>query len=243
MPDNLSPEEQTLISNIEALLAQLKQSATGAAAGAAAPEVTASVDAPPADPAAAPAAEDPAKKNLDQIANKSSEGATADDSAEQRLDDMPEEALANVDEVAKTHLRQLVKKGKIIITTPDRINKSYGTRITAIAKSVQMLAQVVKGVMADQEETMEAVKGVLEGMGVADTIQKSLQAQRQSGVATQVNKSQPIINPDQQTLIDLLQKGMSVAKAAEHAPAQVGVADRNGVRKSLADIMPQLAGQ
>lgn len=242
MPD-LSPEEQTLVSNIEALLAQLKQSATGAAAGAAAPEVTASVDAPPVDPAAPAAAEDPAKKTLDQVAAKSSEGATADDTAEQRLDDMPEEALSNIDEVAKTHLRALVKKGKIVITTPDRINKSYGTRISAIAKSVQMLAQVVKGVMADQEETMEAVKGVLEGLGVSDTIQKSMAAQRQNGTAAQVNKSQPIINPDQQALFDLLQKGMSVAKAAEHAPAQIGVADRSGVRKSLAGVMSQLAGQ
>ncbi len=236
MTDNLSPEEQTLISNIESLLAQLKQSATGAAAGAATPEVTASVDTPPADPAQAAAPVDEAAK-----AAKSAEGATASDSAEQRLDDMPEELLDNVDEVAKTALRALVKKGKIVITTPANIAKSYDKRIAAVAKSVQMLATVVKGVMADQEETMEAVKGVLEGLGVSDTIKKAMEAQRQSGTAMQVNKSQPILNPDQQTLLNLLAKGVQVAKAAEQ-PVQVGVADRSGVRKSLADIMPQLAG-
>jgi len=237
MTDNLSPDEQTLLSNIESLVAQLKQSATGAATGAATPEVTASVDAPPADPAATAAA--PVVDEAEKAA-KSAEGATASDSAEQRLDDMPDEALENVDEVAKTQLRALVKKGKIVITTPDRIAKSYDKRIAAVAKSVQMLATVIKGVMADQEETMEAVKGVLEGMGVADTIQKSIAAQRQNGVVAQVNKSQPILNPDQQTLLDLLQKGAQVAKAAG-APAQVGVADRGSVRKSLAEVMTQLA--
>jgi len=171
----MNEEIMTLLSNIQSELDQLK--AISGAGEASSEQDTTDM---PAEDQSEFTEEDIAKllkmvegdgkkeEDEDDIA-KSAEGATASDTAEERIEDQPEESKANVEEVAKGILMRYLAKSK----------QKKGS------------AEVVK-MKSELAEVKKALSDVLEAIGVGDEIakiQKSVSSPIPRNNMTDVQKS------------------------------------------------------
>lgn len=104
--------------------------------------------------------EDDLKKDL---TSTESEGATANDDAEERIEDPePEASQANMQEVAK--MLQMFKK----INTVKKSKK-----INPSTRVLNELVKTTKSIANKQKITDEALINVLKGLGIADEIEKA----------------------------------------------------------------------
>lgn len=88
--------------------------------------------------------------------NKSDEGTHGEDSAEDRIEDLPEETSDNIQEVAKTIVKMLAQqKGKKIQKSKDNGNN-----------------KVLKQIIDEQNQLKKSITNILEGLGIADEIKK-----------------------------------------------------------------------
>jgi len=225
----LSPEDMTILSNIETLMAQLK-------AGGAAEEPVA--PAGPEDETAIMAQDgamdeepviDPEKKNkkveltiVDKAAdtNTASDGATASDDTEARIKDVQtEESLKEQAAVGKgliDYLSNFIKKSK----TTEQVHP--------VLQSINDLALVVKNMHDNQIEQANAMKGILDATGITkqmEIAEKSLQEKQK--------KAQPVIGASAQQIVDLLaavvNKTQNTNQEQMYSPSAI-------VNKNLADI-------
>lgn len=188
---SLSPEESAVVSNIAALLQELqgmsasapvqepvaesgganpgvqKESEQGRQEGADAvmnPNAT-----KPADRGMAPwKQDDEVTKALATIAkafgSSPTDGPTANDKAEQRLNELPDEDKENIASVAKALATILAKKP---------VAKSMVGSIAPQTDAISQLTSVVKS-MADRQARQDAILGeILEGLGVAGGISEA----------------------------------------------------------------------
>lgn len=100
------------------------------------------------------------------------EGTTANSDADSRLeDDQPEESSSNVDEVAKAMFKKLMSG-----TPRKKVVKSQDTELKG---AILGLTRVVKKVAMDQKEQGQAMTSVLEGLGIASEVKKSMKQKRE----------------------------------------------------------------
>jgi len=116
-----------------------------------------------------------ALKVLSSLVRKSDEGATASDDAETRVEeDIPEETMDNVEEVAKA----ILALGRRRPARKRNVAKSAST--SKIEKALLELTKVVKSLAVDHNESTKAVEAILEGIGIADAVKKSGREVRKS---------------------------------------------------------------
>lgn len=210
---DLSPDESAIIADIESLLNQLKQgeAAEGPEGGPGLEDVNMDVitDGQPAGDEEQEELED------DKIVGKDE---TANSSADQRLDELPED-----DEEALKVLKALIGVGKSADRKPVRrvvetARRSGDSRALAmIAKSLAILAKKV-------DRVEDSMVGVLEGIGVAESLVQKSAATRRPVQARQA---------DVQALVDVLKSAM-VGKSADAEPEAPG---------SMKDVLTTLVGR
>lgn len=175
-------EEKAIIQNIASLLEQLNQIAAGeSAAGELIPskEETVQMDGEKKKETGtdvAPVKDDEDKemlksltKALKSLIAKADEGTTASDTAEDRLEDIPEIDAENISEVAKAILA-IARKSK----SNPKVAKSTNSQLAKIEKAIVDLTTVMKAVVEDQQEIGLALTNTLDGLGVLDEVRKSM---------------------------------------------------------------------
>lgn len=211
-------ELMTIVNNIEALLQQIKQSSAGEAT---------KEDAPPEEQVLPPMESeevspeivksiarilkglDPEdeKKKKDEAdkAKKSAEGSTASDDAKTLLDDQPEVNLENISDVAKAFIALASQKNK-------------STAETRMFKSMEALAERVV-------EQDRAITSILQGLGVADQVQKAADAKKQA-------EHKPMYDQgDVQKTLDYIRREVGINP--ESKSVQKGQPDQHVLQKSL----------
>lgn len=105
-------------------------------------------------------------KALRKMIAKADEGSTGSDTAEEKIDDIPEIDEDNIDEVAKAILA---------IANRKKIAKSKSTNSVAkIEKAIIDLTNVMKSVVDDQKEIGDALTNFLDAQGILDEVKKSM---------------------------------------------------------------------
>ncbi len=245
----LTPEESTLVQNIEAMIGQLKQmsGATEEPVAMAEDEII-----PPemveGEEAVVEGEEEEEVTMTDDTeddkVNKASgsDGTTASDNVEPRLeDDLPELTQENLQVV-----KQLVKKGVIKLTKPAERAQKSRQQMRSLTQSIHDLTVVVKSMMAEQKQTGDAVASIIGGMDIGQEIKKSMNSKKRGAP---VRKSQrPVLSTDMNQVLEEIQKqtGIKVEKsggaytASSSSTPSTPNGQRQEARKSLAGIMPTL---
>lgn len=206
----LSPEEMTLVSNIESLLSELMQMGAGAGME---PEVA------PETPDMVMEAEDMPmdeeekgiKKGLEETP---SESATASDGAEERMEEpMTELSTENLSDVEKAILGMIRNQG---------VNKSVKTEQSPLTQVLNKMVEIQKSSQDKINDLSTAVENILGGLGVA----KQLEV-----VQEQTNRDPKTINKSQNDeLIAALQSIVEVKKEKKPVGPR---SQQNEVRKNL----------
>lgn len=217
----LTPDEQTILGNIQTLVGELLQ-----------------MNQEPAQPAPAPAAAakgegemtDEEKKKMEEKAKKDqvttpSDGATANDNTEERIKDPePEESQKKVQEVAKAFVMAL--QGQIGTPEPAK-------PVDPVLKAVQDLAtsvnKAVSGIAKSNEENSQAIRQIFNGLGVAEQMQVAEKAEKENG-GTPINSS---VN-NEQTLAFINQVAKSL-QGGTNKNENENLSNDQIVRKNLAE--------
>lgn len=236
----LTPEEKTLIDNIKSMVEELEgiEQAEGPESGAMEEQASMKADVidqmsvqPPnmaqANPKKVKPEDEsdeetekclkksaPVKKGIDS--QGSSEGSTASDDAEERIeDDIPEGDQKDIAEVSKMLALLMSRKG---------VRKADPT-MDALTK------------LAEEQKVMkQALENLIRGLGVAEQITAAVEEER-------VEKSErtPVVSTDRDEVVRSVAKalvealGVNKTEDASH--------DINTVRKSLAGVLPALFGK
>jgi len=169
----LSSEEATLLSNIKSMISELESIGAGEAAMAEDEEVDPKVIIP----------EDEEDEEFTAPPMKSAEGPTANDDADERLEETDPESEKNISAV-KALIRRM----------DSSIKKSSGSNQTLL-QAVVGLTRVVKSLSdrIDQQET--AMVHVLNGIGIGEEIEKAIQP---------VNSKKPVQATDTRAVLKSL---------------------------------------
>lgn len=153
----MAPEEQAILSNIASLISQLMQSS---------PEVPMMEEASvmEAEAAVPEFNEEDKDKMVDKgLEQTPSEGATASDDTEERIDDpVPEPSAENVQEIAKAILSMI--KRPVVQKSASGVNPQI----------TQILSEVVKIQKSNQDQLsaiQTAFGHILKGLGIADQLE------------------------------------------------------------------------
>lgn len=249
----LTPEEKMMIQDIRSLIDELEQADGGAGDTGEVEPVTMAMDENPDD-----CADDPAKKKdvspMDDITkalkalitksgSASPDGITADDDAETRIaDDQGNINDENVNAVAKA-IMALASKGKPVAKSkksPDevrkemlrqRVNKKLEEKRqnNNVEKALVAIANVVKSVAEQQNETTTAVANILEGMGIA---QQVTGGQSVAKSITPATRQKPVRGANQEVLKGLHDKLTNMVGNPMPAGAQ-----KHSVAKDLSGVM------
>jgi len=252
----LTPEEKMMIQDIKSLINELEQADGGAKDAEEVEPVTMAIDENPKD-----CADDPAKKkdisSIDDITkalkaliaksgSASPDGTTANDDAESRIyDDQTEMMDENINAVAKAIIA-LTSKGKPVAKSEkssdeirkemlrQRVNKKLQERKQNdnVEKALVAIANVVKSVVEQQNETATAVANILEGMGIA---QQVTGGQFVAKSITPAQRQKPVKCANQEVLKGLQDKLTNMVGD----PIPVG-AQRQSVAKDLSGVMGYL---
>ena len=168
-------------------------------------------------------------KDISQIAKP--DASTADDKAETKVEDRPDQDEENIGEVAKalaTIAQSLQRKN---------VAKSQTSSGAELVGVINELTKVVKSLAASQANQGAVLEDVLEGLGVA----KSIETKQ---VALRVEKSDPrrlVVTTDTNEVLLQVTKALQTIAANQAAPNTYTVGDNSSdVRKSLADNLEDL---
>lgn len=234
----MGEEEKTVLSNIQSLIQQLLSANQGES------EIAMNMD----EKNKIQMADDNGEKKPDEkkedeekdktekaIETTPSEGPTASDKKENRIDDnLSESTEDNVDEVSKTLIKALshvfkegqVKKSQVIIDPK--------------VKALQDLTNVVKGLSENQNVISDSLTQLFQGIGLADQLKISKSVSEQNGL----KKGAPITSTDNGKMFDLIneiQKSLNTNKEKEE---DHNLSNAQRVHKNLAnaDVLKQLTG-
>lgn len=252
----LTPEEKMMIQDIKSLINELEQADSGAGDTEEVEPVTMAIDENPKD-----CADDPTKKkdisSIDDITkalkaliaksgSASPDGTTANDDAESRIyDDQTEMMDENINAVAKAIIA-LTSKGKPVAKSKkssdeirkemlrQRVNKKLQERKQNdnVEKALVAIANVVKSVVEQQNETTMAVSNILEGLGIA---QQVTGGQFVAKSITPAQRQKPVKCANQEVLKGLQDKLTNMVGDPMPAGAQ-----RQSVAKDLSGVMGYL---
>ena len=231
----LSQEEQTIVKNIQSLIKELL-SATGAKMESEGVEGQPVIENPeqistksnPEDLAGKAEeemteeeklkkAEEDKEKDDDEKAEKArvlkdqtntpSDVATANDDAEDRLID----ALSEVDETNVDEVSKAIRAIKAL-KAQRNVQKSFIK--SPVMQAVSELAQVVKAVIQNQNNTDQAVTNILNGLGITEQLQTIMKSE---------TERKPIVDNDNQKGMEYLQKLLGgVVQKSEGAKPEGG---------------------
>ena len=171
------------------------------------PSVMQKAEPSPSDPSPSPS-----KSVKKDQTNTESDGATANDDAEERmLDALSEVNVENVDEV---------KKAVSMIRDLQEVRAMKSRSITPLASAMVELTNVVKSVINDQHSTQMALKNILDGMGV--TQQMSL-VQKTEQVAT------PIMTNDNEAMAKVIKGLLSAVAKDQGTPETFNIGKNTGI--------------
>lgn len=162
------------------------------------------------------------------INKQESDGSTASDTADERVEDLPEKTEENVDEVAKSIVQLLTKNAVVQKSVKPKVVQSDNK---AVVVALNALTGVVKSLAENQNETDQALTTILEANGIVDTIK----------VEKSANQA-PIVNTDLAEVLTEVNKSLKSLNQPGPAPQPEQKNDMNSVRKALKDTMPQLLG-
>jgi len=166
------------------------------------------------------------------------EGTTASDDAEERVEEY--ETPVNQDS-----LEEITKALRLLLagrenSIKENVKKAYNNNSSnaEILNSIKGITQVVAKMQEQQNETNQAVSNILEGIGIADQIEKVYKSQERQ------KKNKPVIhNPSEQKVLKAI--GEAIVNAGgnlngNHSPNQYQEPKDFDVQKSLKGIMGQV---
>jgi len=216
----LSPEEMTLVSNIESILQQLMQmgSGGGMAEEPATPVVMEAEDMPPKidEDEDKTMEKRRLKKGLEETP---SDAATASDDAEERMEEVHTELSAeNVSEVEKAFkvLMQAMQK--------QNVKKSVNAPQSPLTQVLNKLVEVQKANQEQINDVSMAMTHILEGLGVA----------KQLDVVEEPARNPKSINKSQNDELLEVLKGLTQEKKEESSYINKA-SQSNKVRKTFSD--------
>lgn len=155
------------------------------------------------------------------IIETGSDGATANDTSEKKLDDpLTDITEETIDEVAKAIVEKLYKSKSV----KKSVNEDNGT----VNKLLTEMLKIQKGLLARQEETENAIANLIKGFGIADQVTKAYQAETNKQVKKGLNDPQDVENT-----LRFIAKALNL----DTQKKEESKSDSNSdiVRKSLAD--------
>ena len=228
----LSPEEKTLVGNIRSLIAELNQIETGNEEALKEeeehmpdPDKKEEKDTSIVDKTEIEKPKDETEEEKKEDVNKS-EGATADDDAETRLED----DLPDVTEDNLKVLKQLIKAGRIRVTTKQERAMKSQQIMENLHTAVGELTKVVKSLAINQKEHGQAITGLIQGLGADVEVKKS---QRQRKPITQSPDSSNKLLKEVQNIIDQANKSRDTAIVQNNQTADV----RKGLKSALHQLL------
>ena len=220
----LTPEEQTLVANIKSLLAELEGMQVAdqevQMAGGPAPMQEKPMKQNPG------MAEEIVEEEYDEtveraIEHADADGQTANDDAEDRLEDLPDTDEANIKEVAKMLAR--------IMTGQKAVSKNRApSKDTMVVQAITQMAKVVKSLQAQSATQQEILAQFLEGFGVAKSVTNK-----------KVTKSNPVQSMDFETMSQVF-KAMWEANQNKAEVVETPNAGRSEVHKSMGTLIEAL---
>jgi hypothetical protein len=167
-------------------------------------------------------------KDISQMATP--DASTARDKAEDKVDDIPDQDEENIGEVAKalaTIARSLQAKNVAKSATPT------GSELVGV---INELTKVVKSMMETQKNQGAVLEDVLEGLGVA----KSIEAKQEALRVEKSNERRPVATTDtNQVLLEVTKALQAIAGNKGDQTYTVGN-NSSDVRKSLAENIEAL---
>ena len=168
-------------------------------------------------------------KDISQIAKP--DASTANDKAEEKVEDRPDQDEENIGEVAKalaTIAQSLQRKN---------VAKSQASSGSELVVVINELTKVVKSLAASQTNQGAVLEDILEGLGVAKSIETKQDALR-------VEKSdprRPVGTTDTNEVLLQVTKALQAIAANQDKSGTYMVGDNSSdVRKSLADNLEDL---
>lgn len=228
----LSPEEKEMLANIKALISQIETMEGG--------EEEEGI--PPADDGSAPPVAmaedeidgeeefvDDEEEGVVKSKVKKGEGSTGSDDSEDIIDDQPEMNEENIKEVAKALLKLgLIKQKKKAVA------KSKGGDSAVLVGAIAQLTKVIKSIQENQNEHKRAIEGMLEGLGIANSIKPE-----------RVAKSKPVAVNDTKKILSEVFKDILGADGdgGKNQNAVATARNNSDVRKSIGTVMQALVGR
>jgi hypothetical protein len=235
----LSPEEKTILANIESLVSQLRQMDAGAE--------TVDVEQPD-EVVAQKSAKKEKAMDVNSIKQKLLAGETLEDADRLYLIESLGAGASEVemampdDEDPEEDEEVMMAKATASDSADDRIADNQenttgdavgevGDNMKTIARSItdqvqKALASALAPVLEVQKSQGEAITGLLDGLGLMETIEKTVEPEDKP-----VQKSRPVVNMDISEVAELIQKASGNAPATESGNGMVESFD---VRKSTA---------
>lgn len=157
--------------------------------------------------------EDDKDKDVEkELVNTPSDGSTANDDAEERVDEpLPEASEENVKDVSK--MLNLLKRMNVKKSNND-------------SKVLKEILQVTKNLAGRQNDTEEALTHVLKGLGVAKEIEKINDIEKSEKVTKGLNNTQDVNNT-----VDILAQAISKVNKQSNTGESI-----NEVRKTLRNV-------
>ncbi len=163
------------------------------------------------------------------VNKQESDGSTASDTADERVEDLPEQTEENVDEVAKSIVKIFAKNAVQKSVKPKE--KVVQSDNKAVVVALNALTGVVKSLAENQNEQEQALTTILEANGIVDTIKVEKSADQM-----------PVVNTDLAQVLTEVNKSLKSLNQPGATPEPEQKNDMNSVRKSLRGAMPQLLG-
>jgi len=154
------------------------------------------------------------------------DASTASDSAEERVEDIPEWDEENVDDVAKAIMRMLTKSRKMPVAKSARPAKAESRDLVLLAVT-KTLGQVTER-LSQQDRV---IKDMLEGMGVASVLEEH-----------QVQKSVPVQSTDNSVVMKEFLNSLFEAAGQNGVRKDIPVAPVDAARKNLSEAARALRG-
>ena len=212
----LTPEEETILSNIESLVVQLKQMNAGEAA---------EIIEEPEEIAMSKQEEEEDEKMEKSIETTPSEAATASDDAEERIDEtQTEQAEEAVQEVVKALLQAVNKSKKPVKKSANALLIDAIKELTEVQKSSQERVGMLE----------TAFNNILEANGIVKQFELAKKSESSQKVAkTQDAKNQEFMNQ----LKDFFNLESKVEKGKE---THSFIGQNEKVQKNIQSALPQI---
>lgn len=241
-------EFQMLIANMESLLSELKQAfgvgaqPTNTGVQAQAPVMQPEekpqpqVQEQPVQPAQPAPQQKPKEEEMEEMKKSmqqtESDGVTANDDAETRLEDNIETSEENVKDVAKAVFEMIANKLDTNKANMKPVVKSETDMMAEITNALTELAKSQKQMVERQETIEKSVINIISGLGVADEITNSMQIEKSQ---QQESKEKGINNPEDREQLEKLLKSI-VNKKDENENTMDAFGRNNYVHKKLRDV-------